>query len=153
MLAIYGDAEAMRWIGDGQPITEEQCTKWHGVTGDNYRVRGYGMFALVERNTQEVIGFCGRVHPGGQSEAELKYALAHRYWGLSLATEAATAMLAFASTVADLRRVMATTAPENIASHNVLLKAGMAREGLRLEEDGSYTQVFGWRHREDRIAR
>lgn len=149
MLTIYGDADAMRWVGDGQPITEEQCAKWLEVTENNYRIRGYGMFALVERNSQRVIGFCGLVHPGGQSEAELKYALARRYWGQGLATEAATAMLRFASKVVGLRRVIATTAPENIASHKVLLKAGMAREELRLNEDGSHTQVFGWRHRED----
>ncbi|MBD2099967.1 GNAT family N-acetyltransferase [Leptolyngbya sp. FACHB-261] len=150
MLAIYGDAEAMRWVGDGQPITEEQCVKWLEVTENNYRVRGYGMFALVERSSQGVIGFCGLVHPGGQNEAEIKYALARRYWGLGLATEAATAMLTFAATVVGLHRVIATTAPENIASHKVLLKAGMAREELRLNDDGSYTQVFGWRYCADR---
>lgn len=148
MLAIYGDAEAMRWVGDGRPITQEQCVKWLEVTENNYRVRGYGMFALVERRTQRVIGFCGLVHPDGQTEAEIKYALERQYWGLGLATEAATAVLGFAATVVGLRRVIATTAPENTASHKVLLKAGMVREELRLNDDGSYTQVFGWRNNE-----
>jgi len=65
MLAVYGDADAMRWVGDGEPITHEACVKWLEVTENNYRVRGYGMFALVNRKTQEVLGFCGLVHPGG----------------------------------------------------------------------------------------
>lgn len=148
MLAIYGDAEAMRWVGDGQPITREQCVKWLEVTNNNYRVRGYGMFALVERGSRSVIGFCGLVHPGGQEEAEIKYALARRYWGLGLATEAAAAMLEHASAVFGLRHVIATTAPENLASHKVLLKAGMVREELRLEDDGTHTQLFGWHDRQ-----
>ena len=44
------------------------------VTAENYDHRGYGMFALVERETGAVVGFCGLVHPGGQTEAEIKYA-------------------------------------------------------------------------------
>lgn len=146
MLAIYGDVEAMRWVGDGRPITKEQCVKWLEVTERNYRTRGYGMFALVDRDSGSVVGFCGVVHPGGQQEAEIKYALARRHWGMGFATEAATAMLEHAWAVLGLRRIVATTAPENTASHNVLIKAGMRRAELRLEEDGSRTQVFVWQH-------
>ena len=94
MLEVYGDADAMRWVGDGQPLEESQCARWLEVTENNYRLRGYGMSTLVERASGEVVGFCGLVHPGGQSEAEIKYALKRRYWGLGLATEAARAMLA-----------------------------------------------------------
>lgn len=145
MLAVYGDADAMRWVGDGQPITRRQCAEWLEVTERNYRQRGYGMFALVERGTGQVVGFCGLVHPGRQDEAEIKYALDRRYWGRGLATEAAAAVLAFAAGTLGLARVIATTAPENTASHNVLRKAGMVCEGIRANDDGSRTQVFGWR--------
>ena len=141
LLAVYGDADAMRWVGDGEPITHEACVKWLEVTENNYRVRGYGMFALVARKTEEVLGFCGLVHPGGQPEAEIKYALKRSYWGSGLATEAAGAMLAYGATEHHLTEVIATTAPENVASHKVLLKAGMQRAELRDNEDGTFTQV------------
>ena len=51
MLAVYGDAEAMRWVDDGQPIGDEEARRWIEVTASNYRTRGYGMSAveLVER--------------------------------------------------------------------------------------------------------
>lgn len=152
MLVVYGDADAMRWVGDGQPITEEQCVKWLEVTENNYRLRGYGMFTLVERNSGEIIGFCGLVHPGGQIEPEIKYALKRHYWGLGLATEAAMALLDFGAAVKGLRHVIATAAPENIASHRVLLKAGMEYTELRENEDGSYTQLFAWHARENQNA-
>ena len=32
MLAVYGDAEAMRWVGDGRPLTAEDCDRWLDVT-------------------------------------------------------------------------------------------------------------------------
>lgn len=148
MLAVYGDEDAMRWVGDGKPITRDEAVGWLQVTADNYRKRGYGMSALVLRESGEIVGFCGLVHPGGQPEAEIKYALKRSYWGRGIATEAAAAMLAYGSQRHGLRYIIATTDPENIASHRVLVKAGMTRGDLVLEDDGSSTQVFEWRAEE-----
>lgn len=142
--AVYGDADAMRWVGDGEPITRSDSERWMEVTANNYRTRGYGMFALVDRTGGDVVGFCGLVHPGGQVEAEVKYALRRSHWGLGLATEAVVALLAYGASVHGLRQVIATTAPENEASHRVLLKAGLRKAELRDNDDGSQTQVFRW---------
>lgn len=109
-----------------------------------HRLRGYGMSTLVERASGEVVGFCGLVHPGGQPEAEIKYALKRRYWGLGLATEAVRAMLDYGASARGLRRIIATTGPENVASQKMLVKAGMTRENLRRNDDGSFTQMFAW---------
>lgn len=144
MHAVYGDENAMRWVGDGVPLDLAQCKQWVEVTHRNYAARGYGMFALVSRQSGEVIGFCGLVHPGGQPEAEIKYALRREFWGRGLASEAAAAMLAAGASRFGLRRVIATTAPENTASHRVLLKAGMHLGSLRRDDDGTETQVFEW---------
>ena len=102
------------------------------------------MSTLVERASGEVVGFCGLVHPGGQPEAEIKYALKRRYWGLGLATEAVRAMLDYGASARGLRRIIATTGPENVASQKMLVKAGMTRENLRRNDDGSFTQMFAW---------
>lgn len=144
MHGVYGDAEAMRWVGDGKPLGLSQCEYWIEVTHRNYATRGYGMFALVGRESGSVVGFCGLVHPGGQVEAELKYALCRQFWGQGYASEAAVGMLAAAAKFG-LDRVIATAAPENAASHRVLLKAGMHCGPVQRNEDGSETQVFFWR--------
>ncbi|HEU5297046.1 MAG TPA: GNAT family N-acetyltransferase [Burkholderiaceae bacterium] len=144
MHEVYGDAEAMRWVGDGRSLDLGQCEHWIEVTHRNYTTHGYGMFALVGCQSNSVIGFCGLVHPGGQIEAELKYALRREVWGQGLASEAAVAMLAAALSQFGLHRVIATTAPENLASHRILLKAGMQRGPVKRNEDGSETQVFAW---------
>jgi len=145
MLAVYGDAEAMRWVGDGTPLTAEDCDRWLTVTADNYRHRGYGMLALIERDTGAVIGFAGLVHPGGQAEAEIKYALLRSVWGRGLATEAARALLDYGAAAHGLQAVIATVASDHRASQRVLAKAGMERGALRRNEDGSQTQLFHWR--------
>lgn len=144
LFAVYGDADAMRWVGDGQPLSRERCAEWIAVTQRNYALRGYGMSALVERGSGRIVGFCGIVHPGGQAQAEIKYALRREDWGRGLATEAAAGMLAYAARAFGLRRIVATAAPDNLASHQVLAKAGLRRAGLRRNEDGSDTQLFVW---------
>jgi ribosomal-protein-alanine N-acetyltransferase len=144
MHAVYGDAEAMRWVGDGEPLDRAGCNEWVEVTLRNYERRGYGMFAIVDRYSEDVIGFCGLVHPGGQAEAEIKYALRRDAWGRGIATEAVEALLQHGARTHGLRRVIATVAPDNAASQRVLLKAGMAKDALRRNDDGSFTQLFSW---------
>ncbi len=145
LLAVYGDPEAMRWVGDGRAITLEECVRWLDVTRSNYATRGYGMFALEERASPGAIGFCGIVHPGGQPEPEVKYALARTHWGRGLATEAVSGLIGYGTGTHGMDFIIATTAPENVASHRVLLKAGMQRAALRVNDDGTQTQVFHWR--------
>jgi RimJ/RimL family protein N-acetyltransferase len=142
LMAVYGDAEAMKWVGDGQPITEVECNEWLVVTRRNYEKRGYGMFAVELKAAPGVIGFCGIVHPGGQEEAEVKYAYLRRYWGQGIATEALRGLISYGSNVHGLSRMIATTAAENVTSHAVLAKAGMRRRQLRADDDGGFTQSF-----------
>jgi ribosomal-protein-alanine N-acetyltransferase len=142
--AVYGDADAMRWVGDGVAITLQQCRQWVEVTQRNYAARGYGMFAVEQKPAGNVIGFCGLVHPSGQTEAELKYAYLRETWGQGIATEAAAALLHYGHAAHGINHVIATAAPANAASHRVLLKAGMRRGTLRANDDGSFTQLFAW---------
>ena len=142
MFAVYGDAESMRWVGDGQPLTFERCELWVRVTEKNYAARGYGMFALVLRESGEVVGFAGLVHPGGQDDAELKYALSRASFGRGFATEAAIALLGWGRGVVPTRRILATAFPENVPSHRVLAKAGFHPGEPRVNDDGTTTLVF-----------
>ena len=144
LLAVYGDAEAMRWVGDGQPITREACAQWFQVTADNYARRGYGMFTLVDRASGQVVGFAGLVHPGGQAEAEIKYALHRAHWGRGLASECVPALLQHGHRAHGLDQIIATVAPGNQASQRVLAKAGMVLDHTRDHDDGSRTLVFRW---------
>jgi RimJ/RimL family protein N-acetyltransferase len=144
LLAVYGDAEGMRWVDDGQPITRVECEAWLKVTEANYASRGYGMFALEELASGAVVGFCGLVHPGGQPEPEIKYAFLRSHWGRGLASEAVPALLAHGHARHRLSRIIATVAPANLASQRVLAKAGLRLACRRENEDGSSTLVLEW---------
>ena len=142
LMAVYGDEDAMKWVGDGKPLNETACAEWLNVTNRNYTIYGYGMFAVELKYESGVIGFCGIVHPGGQEEAECKYAYLRRFWGQGIASEALVGLIGYGVTQHSIPFMIATTAPENIASHRVLVNAGMVKGEFRNNEDGSYTQVF-----------
>lgn len=140
--AVYGDPVAVRWVGDGQPISPAECSQWIEVTQRNYASRGYGMFKLLHRQTAELVGCCGIVHPGGQAAPEVKYCLQREHWGRGFATEAVRGLIDYGHARHGLAALAATVAPANTASERVLLKCGFA-EGRRIDHDnGTATQVF-----------
>ena len=141
MLAVYGHAPSMRWVGDGQPLDIAGCRAWLDVTERNFALRGYGMCALRRLDGSQVLGFAGLVHPGSQAQAEIKYALHPHQAGQGLATEAAVGLLAWGHQRFHLSEVIATTAAENTASHRVLGKAGLVRQADRLNDDLSLIHI------------
>ena len=148
MYAVYSDVPAMRWVDDGQGLDRTKCEQWIEVTQNNYETRGYGMSAIellpADTETGSAIGFCGLVHPRGQVQAELKYALLREYWSQGYATEAARGMIQYGQATFRLEEIIATVAPENLASQRVLAKAGMRHVETLQEEDGTRNELFRW---------
>lgn len=142
MLQVYGDAETMRYVGDGQPISPNECAHWIQVTLANYQTRGYGMMIVHSTGSGELIGFAGLVHPGSQTEPELKYALSRTCWGQGYATELNQGMLRFGFDMLSMNRIISTVHSENQSSIRVLEKLGMCIENERCEGDGSITLVY-----------
>jgi RimJ/RimL family protein N-acetyltransferase len=144
MTAIYGDEEAMVFVGDGRALSEADCLYWIEVTDKNFQRRGYGMIAFVERATGELIACGGIVHPGQQEEPEVKYAIRRDKWGHGFATEAVRGLISYGSSVLGLTWMQATIAPGNSASQRVVSKAGFRHVRDRVNEDESVTQVWEW---------
>ena len=105
----------------------------------------YGDRAIVLKQKQQVIGVCGFVPclaPFGQlpayssvstdrfnvPEYGLFYALSSAYQRQGYATEAVQALIDYAFTQLRLKRIVATTTYENVASMGVMRKVGMCIE-------------------------
>jgi len=83
------------------------------------------MWAVVERATGELAGWCGLAHLEDTQEVEVGYGLARRAWGRGLATEAARASLRYGFESMGLARIVAVVNPANHASRHVVEKLGL----------------------------
>lgn len=130
LLPIFSDAEVMRF-GDG-PRPAQWVRGWLGNCLDSYERRGYGPWAVVDKTSGGLIGYCGLFYfpdVNGRPEIEIGYRLARAHWGRGSATEAVSAARDYAFDALGLTRLIALIDPANVASIRVAEKAGMRHEG------------------------
>jgi RimJ/RimL family protein N-acetyltransferase len=88
---------------------------------------GFGVWAAIEKATGDFLGwFSLRPEEGvGPDEVSLGYRLRRVAWGKGYATEGARALIRKAFAELGVRRVVATTYQDNLASRRVMEKAGL----------------------------
>jgi RimJ/RimL family protein N-acetyltransferase len=130
MAQVFGDPEVMRF-GDGVQ-TKEWIDAWLRTCLERYyQTWGFGPYAVVEKDSHDVIGYCGLFYfpdINGQPEVEIGYRLARTAWGRGYATEAVSAVRDFAFYTLGIRRLIAMIDPANSASVHVAQKIGMRYE-------------------------
>lgn len=85
------------------------------------------LLAVERKADAAVVGYCGLVEGGPETEGEpeLAYELLRRFWGLGYATEASWAVIDWARSSGH-RRLWATVWAWNVESLRVLAKLGFA---------------------------
>ena len=86
---------------------------------------GFGDWAIVDGESEKLIGFAGLHYIPGMEEVNLGYLLAHSCWGRGYGTEACLAVVRFGFDVVELKQIIGVTHPNNLASIRVLEKVGM----------------------------
>jgi len=127
---VFGDAEVMKFGKGAQ--SPEWVRKWLcGCLEDYFQKWGFGLWAVVEKDHRETIGFCGLSRfpdVGGSPETEIGYRLARAHWGKGYATEAASAVRDYAFGTLGLSRLISIIDARNPASIHVAEKIGMRFE-------------------------
>lgn len=95
--------------------------------GDNTGLGRWGVFNAAD---EDFAGVCIlKAADSDPSRIELGYVLAAKYWGIGIATELAAALVNYGFEQKGFTEICACTHPENVASQNVLLKAGLKKDG------------------------
>jgi RimJ/RimL family protein N-acetyltransferase len=87
-------------------------------------------FAIRDAATDAFAGDIGLFHPDPTGQAMIGYSLKREWRGHGYASRAARLVATWAFEHAGLIRVVAGTAPDNVASQRTLEKAGFQREGF-----------------------
>jgi RimJ/RimL family protein N-acetyltransferase len=142
LFALMQDADVVRYVGDRRIPTRQET--WRSVAGwiGHWTLRGYGLWAIEERTSGDLIGRAGLINPIDWPGPEVGYLLGRRWWGHGYATEAAGAAMGWGFRTIGFDRLISLIDPANTPSIAV---AGRLGETLRGEVDlwGNRVLVYG----------
>ena len=124
---MLADPEVMRFLG--KPMSRAEAWRNMAMMLGHWRLRGYGFWAVEEREGGELVGRVGLWRPEGWPGLEGGWTLRRRFWGRGYATEAARASVEYAFAELNQTRVISLIAPDNAASIRVALRLGERPEG------------------------
>ncbi len=90
-----------------------------------YSLYNLGRWAIILKEGNTFIGWCGLKYRPEKKEIDLGYRLVPQYWGYGYATEAATHTLRYGLDILNLETIIGQAHIENIASWTILEKIGM----------------------------
>ncbi|MGJ7914447.1 GNAT family N-acetyltransferase [Massilia sp. LXY-6] len=123
--ALVNDPAFIEHIGDKGVRTLEQAHQAL-LTGPiaMQEERGHSLYVVELKECATAIGMCGLIKRDTLDGIDLGYAYLPGWRGQGYAFEAAQAVLAYAPTLG-IRRLLAITSPNNLASNGLLRKLGM----------------------------
>ena len=125
LFCIYSNPEVMKYVGSARTKDETQAAL---ISMISHWKHGFGMWAVIYKQSGKIIGRCGLCFLDNTPQVELGYALDKPFWNMGLATEASRASLKYGFEEVRLERIVGIAKPENIASQRVMQKVGMKYE-------------------------
>ena len=141
LFRLNSDPEVMRYTGD-RPFTDPSAARHFIAHYDHYERNGFGRWAVLDRSSDEFMGFCGLRRQHEDGPVDLAFRFFRRYWASGYATEAARACLETGFEDYQEREIIGRAVRENLPSISVLQKLGMSYQDME-EEDGEFWLVYG----------
>lgn len=129
------DAEVM--YAYEHPFSDNEVQEWLERQLDHYKAYGFGLWAVILKDNDELIGQCGlTMQCCEESEVlEVGYLFDKRYWHKGYAIEAATACKKYAFEKLNADEVFSIIRDTNLASQNVARRNGMR---IRAMQESDY---------------
>ena len=121
---LNSDPEVVKYTGD-KPFGNVQEAKSFLENYDQYQKYGYGRWAVINKNTNEYIGWCGLKYSPDLDEVDLGFRFFRKYWNQGYATETAEACIEFGFNTLNISKIVGRAMEANIGSVKVLEKTGM----------------------------
>jgi RimJ/RimL family protein N-acetyltransferase len=113
-------------------LTEEESNERVDRFDAHLELHGFGFWAVELRRSAEFAGFIGLAIPRFDTAftpcVEIGWRLAHRFWGMGLATEGARAAMRQGFEELGFSELVSFTVPGNVRSRRVMEKLGMQHD-------------------------
>jgi len=140
--AEFFASDASRFVGG--PLRPDETWRAMAMLLGHWVLRGFGFWAVEEKDTGAYLGRVGLWHPHSWPEPEVGWTLMSNATGKGYATEAALAARAYAYDVLGWDTAISLIAPDNLPS-----KAVAERLGAQFDypyEHPAFGQMQVWRH-------
>ena len=129
LFELMQDPDVVRYIGDRRIPTRQEC--WRAIAAwiGHWVLRGYGLWAVDDRESGALVGRIGLINPVDWPGPEIGYTVGKRWWGRGLATEGARAAMDWAFSTLDFDELISLIDPANTASIGVATKLGETPKG------------------------
>ena len=125
LCTILQDPQAM--YAYEHAFSDEEVREWLDRQLARYQEYGFGLWAVLHKDTDEFIGQAGLTMQDcdGEQVLEIGYLFRRAYWHQGYATEAARALKQYAFDTLGAQRVYSIIRDTNIASQKVAMRNGM----------------------------
>lgn len=120
---MCADPEVMRYLS-GQSMSRFEAWRSMAMMLGHWQLRGYGMWAVEEKTSGEMIGRIGGWRPEGWIDFEIGWTLRRAFWGKGYAIEAAQASVKYAFEQLDRPHIISLINPANWRSIRVAEQLG-----------------------------
>lgn len=129
LCSILQDEEVM--YAYEHAFSDAEVLEWLNRQLERYQKFGFGLWAVICKENQELIGQCGLTMQdvGDAQVLEVGYLFQKEFWHRGYAIEAATACKQYAFEVLGAREVYSIIRDNNIASQKVARRNGMSVRG------------------------
>ena len=146
MYDLNSDPEVIRYTGDPPFESVKEATAFLD-NYDHFEKYDRGRWAVVDRSSDEVLGWCGLKFHADTGDNDIGYRLFRKQWNKGYATEASHLALQYGFRRLGLDSIIARAVKENVASIKVMQKLGLEYE-QDFEEHGSLCE----QHRVDKYG-
>lgn len=144
LAAINADAEVTRWVGDENGLSREDTWRRMAYWVGHWELRGYGQWALIERESGRLVGRTGLLRPENWPGLEVGWLVGREHWGRGFAPEAGRASIDWARDALGADHIVSLIEDANERSARVAQKLGMQLEGRTRIVNGQFeVRIFG----------
>ncbi len=125
---LTANPEVMRFLG-GKTFDRLEAWRHMAFLLGHWHLRGYGLWAVEEKASGNLVGRIGFLNPAEWPGFELGWTLAREYWGRGYATEGARRALKYGFNELDRPHIISLIHPDNNSSIRVAERLGEKVEG------------------------
>ena len=120
---LNSNPNVLQFTGD-EPFANVEEARLFLQNYQEYQKFGFGRWAIISKENQKFVGWCGlKFHPV-TGEVDLGFRLFEGFWSQGIATETAKACIDYGFNSLNLNEIIGRAMKDNLASITVLKKCG-----------------------------